>query len=201
MFAANYTTRSGADPEEGESSDALPPPEPESTGRCARIQLKNGLGYMYKRIIRFHRFNQEKEASKLYRFKLMLYLPWRDESTGGYSATMKTSLMISWQTSRSTVSKLHSLVRLWTTSTNVDALSTHGIGWPLVLLNRMLGTELKEPRKSGPLSRRTWMPMHASSNRPVSHFSSGSLPRPTGSSSVQKTTTLQSGASIASRDN
>ena len=45
-----------------------------------RIQLKNGLGYMYKRtreaIIRFHRFNEEKEASKLYR-----YLPWKDEST------------------------------------------------------------------------------------------------------------------------
>ena len=90
-FAANYTTRTGADPEEGESNDALPAPEPESTERCPRIQLKNGLGYMYKRtretIIRFHRFNQEKEASKLYRSKLMLYLPWRDESTdllGGY---------------------------------------------------------------------------------------------------------------------
>ena len=53
--------------------------------KCARIKLKNGLGYMYKRskeaVIRFHRFNQEKEASKLYRSKLMLYLPWRDEST------------------------------------------------------------------------------------------------------------------------
>lgn len=46
---------------------------------------------MYKRkreaIIRFHRFNQEKEASKLYRSKLMLYMPWRDENVdllGGY---------------------------------------------------------------------------------------------------------------------
>ena len=48
-FAANYTTRTGADPEEGESNDALPTPEPESTERCPRIQLKNGLGYMYKR--------------------------------------------------------------------------------------------------------------------------------------------------------
>ncbi len=68
-FAANYTTRSGMDHEEGASNDTLPPPEPESTGRCARIQLKNWLGYMYKRTreatIRFHRFNREKEASKL----------------------------------------------------------------------------------------------------------------------------------------
>ena len=40
---------------------------------------------MYKRsqeaIIRFHRFNREKEAEKLYRSKLMLYLPWRYESS------------------------------------------------------------------------------------------------------------------------
>ncbi len=48
-FAANYTTRSGADLEEGESNDTLPPPETENTGKCARIQLKNGLGYMYQR--------------------------------------------------------------------------------------------------------------------------------------------------------
>ena len=40
---------------------------------------------MYKRkreaIIRFHRFNQEKEPSKVYRSKIMLYFPWRDESS------------------------------------------------------------------------------------------------------------------------
>ena len=38
-------------------------------------------------IIRFHRFNQEKEPSKVYRSKIMLYVPWRDESSdllGGY---------------------------------------------------------------------------------------------------------------------
>ena len=59
--------------------------------KSERIQLKNGLGYMYKRrqeaIIRFHRFNYEKEASKVYRSKLMLYLPWRNENAdlfGGY---------------------------------------------------------------------------------------------------------------------
>ena len=32
-------------------------------------------------IIRFHRFNQEKEPSKVYRSKIMLYVPWRDESS------------------------------------------------------------------------------------------------------------------------
>ena len=55
------------------------------------IKLKNDLGRMYKRrreaIIRFHRFNQEKEPSKVYRSKIMLYLPWRDENSdllGGY---------------------------------------------------------------------------------------------------------------------
>ena len=35
-----------------------------------------------------HRFNYEKEAAKVYRSKLMLYLPWRNENTvllGGYT--------------------------------------------------------------------------------------------------------------------
>ena len=82
-FAANYTTRSGQEPDD-ETSDALPKPEREDK-KLPRIQLKNGLGYMHKRgreaIIRFHRFNREKDAEKLYRSKLMLYLPWRNEST------------------------------------------------------------------------------------------------------------------------
>ena len=42
------------------------------------------MWWLYKRtkeaVIRFHRFNEEKEADKLYRFKLMLYLPWRNET-------------------------------------------------------------------------------------------------------------------------
>ena len=82
-FAANYTTRSGQEPDD-ETSDALPKSEREDK-KLPRIQLKNGLGYMHKRgreaIIRFHRFNREKDAEKLYRSKLMLYLPWRNEST------------------------------------------------------------------------------------------------------------------------
>jgi len=66
------------------------PPEDDSR-KCQRILLKNGLGHMYKQkkrsIICFHRFNQEKEASKMYRSKLMLYMPWRNEDVdllGGY---------------------------------------------------------------------------------------------------------------------
>jgi len=90
-FAANYATQRGRELPDGETSDAVPPPEDDDSRKCERIQLKNGLGYMYKRrqeaIIRFHRFNYEKEASKVYRSKLMLYLPWRNENAdllGGY---------------------------------------------------------------------------------------------------------------------
>ena len=47
------------------------------------IHLKNGLGTMHKRrqevIIRFHKYNVEKESEKYYRGKLMLYVPWRKE--------------------------------------------------------------------------------------------------------------------------
>ena len=87
-FAANYTTRSGQELQEDETSDVLPTAE---GGKCPSIKLKNNLGRMYKRkreaVIRFHRFNQEKEPSKVYRLKIMLYVPWRNESSdllGGY---------------------------------------------------------------------------------------------------------------------
>jgi hypothetical protein len=90
-FAANYTTRSGQELTEDETTNALPTAKDEKHGRCESIKLQGGLGRMYKRkreaIIRFHRFNQEKEQSKVYRSKIMLYLPWRDESSdllGGY---------------------------------------------------------------------------------------------------------------------
>ena len=83
-FAANYITRSIHDNEDGDTNDALPPAEDQQNS-LSRITLKNNLGSMYKRsqesIIRFHRFNHEKEAEKLYRSKLLLYLPWRDESS------------------------------------------------------------------------------------------------------------------------
>ena len=76
------TPRSGNNLEDGETNDTLPPSEDQQTS-LLRVQLKNNMGSMYKRsreaIIRFHRFNHEKEADKLYRSKLMLYLPWKDE--------------------------------------------------------------------------------------------------------------------------
>ena len=90
-FAANYTTRSGQELPDDETSDVLPTPEDGGSGRCESIKLRNNLGHMYKRkrkaVIRFHRFNLEKEPGKVYRSELMLYVPWRDESSdllGGY---------------------------------------------------------------------------------------------------------------------
>ena len=86
-FAANFSFRSGACDEEDET-DVLPTQDDdmEEQGRQhSRIKLKNGLGVMHQRrreaVIRFHRFNQEKEAHKVYHSKLMLYLPWRNENT------------------------------------------------------------------------------------------------------------------------
>ena len=80
-FAANYITRSTHDNEDGDTNDAAE----DQQNSLSRITLKNNLGSMYKcsqeSIICFHRFNHEKEAEKLYRSKLMLYLPWIDESS------------------------------------------------------------------------------------------------------------------------
>ena len=90
-FAANYTTCSSQELPDDETSDVLPTPEDGGSGRCESIKLKNNHGRMYKRkreaIIRFHRFNFDKEPGKVYRSKIMLYVPWRDESSdflGGY---------------------------------------------------------------------------------------------------------------------
>ena len=81
-FTANCTTRSGQEVPEDETSDVLPRAEDGEGKRNESIKLKNDLGLMYKRrreaIIRFHWFNQENEPSKVYRSKIMLYLPWRD---------------------------------------------------------------------------------------------------------------------------
>ena len=83
-FAANYTCRSGEVDDDNEGpSDALPPAN-EDTRKCEKIKLKNRLGNMYKRkgecVIRFHCYNREKQTSEMYRAKLMLYIPWRDEA-------------------------------------------------------------------------------------------------------------------------
>ena len=50
-----------------------------------KITLKDGSGQMYKRkreaVIRFRKFNIQKEKNNYYRAKLMLYFPWRNEDT------------------------------------------------------------------------------------------------------------------------
>ena len=50
-----------------------------------KITLKDGSGKMYKRkreaVIRFRKFNMQKEKNNYYRAKLMLYFPWRNEDT------------------------------------------------------------------------------------------------------------------------
>ena len=82
-FVANFTTRSGMGLEDEKTNDVIPSSEDQEYSHSC-IKLKNNLGSMYKHnreaIIRFHRFNHEKESEKLYRSKLMLYLPWREES-------------------------------------------------------------------------------------------------------------------------
>ena len=82
-FAANYTADSftlGDD--DGSEHTPNTMDEPHDTPRHI-IHLKNGIGKMHKRkqeaIIRFHKYNVERESEKYYRAKLMLYISWRDE--------------------------------------------------------------------------------------------------------------------------
>ena len=65
-------------------------------------------------IIRFQRFNQEKEPSKVYRSKIMLYIPWRDENSdllGISEVIMKTKRMIFWRMKGSAVRMLLKLMK------------------------------------------------------------------------------------------
>ena len=85
QFAVNYTTRSGLELTEDVTSDALPTAEDERHDNiCVSIKLQVALATCInsrEAIIRFHRFNQEKEPSKVYRSKIILYVPWNDESS------------------------------------------------------------------------------------------------------------------------
>ena len=99
-FAVNYITRSIHDNEDGDTNDALE----DQQSSLSRITLKNSLGSMYKRsqesIIRFHRFNREKEAEKLYRScciclgekRVQIFL----ENTLTSVLIMKTNMMSFW---------------------------------------------------------------------------------------------------------
>ena len=82
-FAANYTADSfSLGDDDGSEHTPNTMDEPYDTPRNI-IHLKNGIGKMHKRkqeaIIRFHKYNVERESEKYYRAKLMLYISWRDE--------------------------------------------------------------------------------------------------------------------------
>ena len=78
-FAATYVTRYQC-----EENDVLPNDGTvESYETNSKIKLTDGFGTMHKRsreaVIRFTRFNKDKEPSNYYRARLMLYYPWRNE--------------------------------------------------------------------------------------------------------------------------
>ena len=78
-FAANYS----ATYVKAKNDDVLPPATVPSESMSASITLTDGFGRMSKRkreaVIRFRRYNKEKEPSNYYRAKLMLYYPWHNE--------------------------------------------------------------------------------------------------------------------------
>ena len=91
-FAATFVTKyqhKGADTDT--SNDVLPPAEPDSTP--SQVTLTHGYGKMNRcrreAVIRFRSYNKDTDSSNYYRAKLMLYLPWYNESIdllGAYSS-------------------------------------------------------------------------------------------------------------------
>ena len=82
-FAANYDIKYSQKSED--DNDHTPNPlEQQETEVSDTIWLKDGLGQMKKRnqeaIIRFPKYNSEKDSDKYFRGKLMLYTAWRDEN-------------------------------------------------------------------------------------------------------------------------
>ena len=76
-FGANYTVVY-----KEESQDSLPLMNEDATSTSRKIKLVDNFGTMHKRsIVRFHQPNKEKNPNDFFRTKLMLYLPWRKEST------------------------------------------------------------------------------------------------------------------------
>ena len=82
-FVAKYDVKYSQKLED--DNDHTPNPlQKEETEITDTIFLKDGLGQMKRRsqeaIIRFPKYNSEKESEKYFRGKLMLYTPWRDEN-------------------------------------------------------------------------------------------------------------------------
>ena len=87
-FVASYRPK---DADTATDTDVLPPTDVQ-TSKPTQITLTNGYGKMNHRknqaIIRFHSYNKDTNSSNWFRAKLMLYLPWYNESTyllGGYA--------------------------------------------------------------------------------------------------------------------
>ena len=78
-FAANYVTSYKYE----DNDDVLPNDETVELCENSKIKLTDGYGTMHKRtheaVIRFTRFNKDKEPSNYYRAKLMLYYPLHNE--------------------------------------------------------------------------------------------------------------------------
>ena len=77
-YATNYQY------DDDSQNDVIPPTNTSSTSSV--ITLTAGFGKMKKRrreaVIRFRRYNKDAEPNNWYRFKLMPYFPWYDESRG-----------------------------------------------------------------------------------------------------------------------
>ena len=74
-------------------TDVIPSFNSETGKPSNKIKLTDGYGKMHKRkyeaIIRFRKYNKEKEPSNWFRSKLMLYFPWYNEQIdirGGYNS-------------------------------------------------------------------------------------------------------------------
>ena len=92
-FAANYSTDYKASDDDISQSDVLPSVSDSDCAKPRKIILTDGFGKMNKRrreaVIRFRRFNREKEPSNWFRAKLLLYFPWYNEEAdllGGCSS-------------------------------------------------------------------------------------------------------------------
>ena len=91
-FAANYHTDYKTVDDDTSETDVLPSVASNTEKTAHKITLTDGFGKMNKRkheaIIRFRKYNKEKEPSNWFRAKLMLYFPWYNEQTdllGGHS--------------------------------------------------------------------------------------------------------------------
>ena len=92
-FAANYSTDYKTSDDVISQSDVLPSVSDSDCAKPCKITLTDGFGKMNKRrheaVIRFRKFNREKEPSNWFRAKLMLYFPWYSEEAdllGGCSS-------------------------------------------------------------------------------------------------------------------